>query len=79
MKNFCSRKFTEFPRNSEDFGFCHYRDGVKIFISDFRQDDFFNLLQKIVDGDFNQITTGEIWTAEDILKGFQENIDTLQE
>ena len=79
MKNFCSRKFNEFPRNSEDFGFRHYRDGIKIFIDDFRQDDFFNLLQKIVDGDFNQITTGEIWTAEDILKGYQENIDTLQE
>ena len=79
MKKFCSRNFSEFPRNFEDFGFFHYQDGVKIFIGDFRQDDFFSLLQKIVDGEFNRITTGEIWTAEDILKGYQENENTLQE
>lgn len=79
MKKICSRKFNEFPRNQDDFGFYHYRDGVKIFIGDFRQDDFFNLLRKIVDHDFEKIVMGEIWVAEDLLTGYQENINTLKE
>lgn len=79
MKNSCSKKFNEFPRNLEDFAFRHYRDGVKIFIGDFRQDDFFNLLQKIVNHDFEKIVMGEIWVAEDLLASYRENIDTLQE
>lgn len=79
MKRFQTNKFNEFPRNPDDFKFCHYRDGVKIFIGDFRQDDFFNLLQKIVDGDFEKIVMGEIWVAEDLLTSYRENIDTLQE
>ena len=79
MKKFQTNKFNEFPKNSEDFKFCHYRDGIKIFIGDFRQDEFFNLLQKIKDGAFDQITTGEIWCVEDLLSGYQENIDTLED
>lgn len=79
MKNFQSIKFSQFPKNDEDFRFCHYRDGIKIFIGDFRIDEFFSLLQKIKDGEFNQITTGEIWVAEDILTGYQKNIDTMED
>ena len=78
MKYFLKNKLFEFPKNSEDFRFGFYRDGVKIFIGDFRQDDFFNLLQKIVDGNFDQITTGEIWCADDLLKGYQKNIDDTE-
>ena len=74
-----SRKFNEFPRNPEDFQFRHFRDGVKIFIGDFRQDDFFNLLQKIVNGEFEKIIMAEIWVAEDLLTSYRENINTLQE
>lgn len=76
MKRFINQKFSQFPKNCDDFNFCHYRDGVKIFIRDFRIDEFISLLKKIKDGDFNQITTGEIWCAEDILEGYQQNIDT---
>ena len=79
IRKYRNFKSNEFPKNCDDFGFLHFRDGVTIFIGDYRQDDFFNLLQKIVDGDFDQITTGEVWTAEDLLKGYQENIDTLLE
>ena len=65
--------------NKNNFQFHHFRDGVKIFIGDFRQNDFFNLLQKIVDGEFDKIIMGEIWVAEDLLTSYRENINTLKE
>lgn len=66
-------------RNIEDFKFHHYTDGLKIFIGSCRTDEFLNLLNKIVSRDFNQITLGEIWCADDLLKSFEENINTLNE
>lgn len=74
-----TKKSSEFPHNRNDFQFRHYRDGVKIFIGDFRQNDFFNLLQKIIDHDFERIVMGEIWVAEDLLSSYQKNINTLKE
>lgn len=68
-----------YPQNQDDFAFTHFRDGVKIFIGDFRQNEFFNLLEKIKDGAFDQITTGEIWCVEDLLNGYKENINSMEE
>ena len=62
-----------------DFKFCHLRDGLKIYIGSCRTDEFIRLLQKVVDRDFDQITLGEIWCVDDLLKSFEENINTLDE
>ena len=65
--------------NIDDFKFHHYKDGLKIFIGSYRIDEFIRLLQKVVDRDFDQLTLGEIWCADDLLTSFEQNIKTLKE
>lgn len=64
---------TNYP-NTDNFRFEeNYYDGnLKIFIGSMRTNEFLNLLEKIKERDFEQITIGEIYLVQDLLQSFNE-------
>lgn len=62
-----------FDDRKNNFAWHYSLDGIRIFIGRCRESEFMNLLQKVVARDFDELTLGELWTAEDLLKTLQDN------